>query len=154
MLYVIRRGKHRPDGWLWRALCSFRFRTPQSARVRFRFTPSCWYPVQRGVNDQLNKLYGFSRGFHHTNSVRIVWRPGAELNTFEVFIYEYIDGQPPPPEEELRHLLTARAYLEYVHKLAPSRPYKGWGYLLWPHFEGPDQRGAPAEMAIYLEAQH
>lgn len=42
--------------------------------------------------DQINKLYGFSEGFHHWNSARIGWRCIDGVN-IELFAYAYVNGE-------------------------------------------------------------
>jgi hypothetical protein len=151
--YTIPRGHHRPRGWFFRAFCSLLWRAPEAIELQVLFTRSCWYSVTPGVNDQLQKLVGYSRGPHHQNSTRIVWRPDGTPDRpgFALFVYEYQKGSTPPPEEQLE-LITV-AYPDEVNNLLPLYGIDtgpSWGYRLWPHFEGPDNAGAPHTMTLYL----
>jgi len=57
---------------------------------RVYFYPNCKYQLSENY-DQVNKLFGFSEGFHHWNSARIGWRcTDGEL--IELVAYAYIDG--------------------------------------------------------------
>lgn len=56
-----------------------------------KFTNSCIYEFDDGYRG-VNKLFGFSIGFHHNNSFRFGWRPNKNLDKIEVVGYEYIGG--------------------------------------------------------------
>lgn len=145
----IRKGQHRPDGAWCRALSGLYLSAPEAFVLQVMFTPSCWYKVTPGVNDQLQKLGGYSRGWHHQNSTRLVWCPTQVRPYFDVLLYEYRDGVRPS-NEACEHLATVKACelatLPEVH-LTDRGPR--WGYRLGPHFEGPNQTGAPHEMVLY-----
>lgn len=56
------------------------------------FTESCRYDL--GSSDQLdwNKLFGWSYGLHHKNSIRVGWRYFKEQDCIELSLYCYING--------------------------------------------------------------
>jgi hypothetical protein len=148
--YTIPRGHHRPQGWFFRALCSFLWRRPHFMQVDVMFADDCWYEVTRGVNDQLQKLVGYSRGHHHQNSKRIAWLPDDNVGRFRLYRYDYVKGKLPPPREHCT--LIGIVCVGQVTRHVVNRVYEGpwWGYRLWPHFEGPDNAGAPQSMTLYL----
>jgi hypothetical protein len=147
--HLIRQGQHRPQGALCRALTAPYLRAPEAFVLHVLLTHSCWYEVVPGVNDQLHKLGGYSRGLHHHNSTRLVWRPAKSWPHFELFVYEYRDGRRPT-NDACEHWCTVNAdelritEIVYVTDRGPS-----WGYRLGPHFEGPDGAGAPHDMLLY-----
>ena len=57
---------------------------------RVYFYPNCKYQLSENY-DQVNKLFGFSEGFHHWNSARIGWRC-TDGEFIELIAYAYIDG--------------------------------------------------------------
>lgn len=59
--------------------------------VRVYFMPNCKYQLLENY-DQVNKLFGFSEGFHHWNSARIGWRC-VDGENIELLAYCYINGQ-------------------------------------------------------------
>ncbi len=61
-----------------------------SETVKVYFQSNCIYKLTENY-DQINKLYGFSEGFHHWNSARIGWRC-VDGKKIELLAYAYIDG--------------------------------------------------------------
>lgn len=57
---------------------------------RIYFYPNCKYQLSENYG-QVNKLFGFSEGFHHWNSARIGWRC-TDGEFIELMAYAYIDG--------------------------------------------------------------
>jgi hypothetical protein len=56
-----------------------------------KFDNDCLYQLKENY-DQINKLYGFSTGFHHHNSARFGWRC-VDNETIEILAYCYINGK-------------------------------------------------------------
>jgi len=56
------------------------------------FTESCRYDVGRDQSD-INKLFGFSLGMHHKNSVRVGWRYVPNVDAIEIVTYIYRQGE-------------------------------------------------------------
>lgn len=54
------------------------------------FDASCLYEPLDSEHDY-NKLFGWSFGFHHRNSVRVGWR--SQGNQIELILYVYEDGK-------------------------------------------------------------
>lgn len=62
-----------------------------SNSMRVFFKKNCTYKLEENF-DQVNKLFGFSEGFHHWNSARIGWR-SIDGETIELIAYCYINGK-------------------------------------------------------------
>ena len=62
---------------------------PFSITKRFKFTESTIYYFDDDDQYDVNKLFGFSVGMHHNNSVRFGWRPNSDLSKIEIVGYEY-----------------------------------------------------------------
>lgn len=58
---------------------------------RVYFLPACKYQLSKNY-DQVNKLFGFSQGFHHWNSARIGWNC-TDGENIELFAYCYTNGK-------------------------------------------------------------
>jgi hypothetical protein len=129
--------------------------------------------IYRNDNDGWMKLCGFSRGHHHENSFRFVWRCWDEC--LEIAAYCYINGFRQEknllwcftkkidfPSKVLLKisfmypLVIVTAYSETEKEQASFKiPYNlpSFGYLLTPHFENPKtpQTGAPHDIYLPLE---
>lgn len=57
----------------------------------FKFTETAIYHFYDDDQHDVNKLFGFSFGWHHKNSVRFGWRPTDDLTKIEIVGYEYIN---------------------------------------------------------------
>ena len=63
-------------------------------KIQFRFDKNCIYQVDE-KNDFTNKLFGWSYGMHHKNSIRVGWRPAFDAETskkIDLFFYSYNNG--------------------------------------------------------------
>lgn len=58
---------------------------------RVNFTNSCVYKLSENY-DQVNKLFGFSEGYHHWNSARFGWRC-TDGENIELLAYCYVNGK-------------------------------------------------------------
>lgn len=58
----------------------------------YEFTDSCRYDTGVDQSDK-NKLFGWSFGLHHTNSVRIGWCYCPDTDTIDLCLYLYINKQ-------------------------------------------------------------
>ena len=78
---IIKKNTHyaRPLQLLKKLLC-IRICKSRKMSCEVVFTESCRYNVGKDQSD-INKLFGFSIGMHHKNSVRVGWRyvPSADL---------------------------------------------------------------------------
>jgi hypothetical protein len=137
----------------------------------FNFSNSAIYQFSDADQLDVNKLYGFSIGFHHVNSFRFGWRPNKDLTKIEIVGYEYHNKIRIPTisicEVELNkwykyeityipstneiqyvvmdseNIITKRSSIELKHKLS-------WGYKLYLYFGG--NKKAPHDIIIYSES--
>ena len=138
--------------------------------MRVYFLPNCTYQLSTNY-DQVNKLFGFSEGYHHWNSARIGWRC-TDGEKIELLAYAYINGQ-----RIIKPMITCRPETwvfcniqnqpsKYIFKaLDPSgnnitvsidKPkkisiysfFKLFIYRLFPYFGG--SISAPHDMKLYL----
>lgn len=151
----------------------FLYRNKQRTIVyskRAYFTTSCLYRLNENY-DQVNKLFGFSEGYHHWNSARIGWRCVDGVN-IELLAYCYIDG-----ERIIKPLLACKPNTwvfcniqnqdsRYIFKAFNSKEklasvvveknskrsfysfFKLFIYNLYPYFGG--KISAPRDMNIYM----
>ena len=63
-----------------------------SRKAKFKFTESCLFNLVDEDQHDVNKLFGFSIGFHHNTSFRFGWRPILSKRKIEIVAYEYHDG--------------------------------------------------------------
>jgi hypothetical protein len=86
--WIIKKGKHYSLSNFWTRLnLKFKDRT---VKYEFSLDSSCWFPNTNDDDWDINKLFGFSYGMHHTDSTRIGWRPYFDTeNKFDLFIYNY-----------------------------------------------------------------
>jgi len=161
VVYKIKKGTHGPwyDWSLHLGMNSF--------KIKAKFTESCIYDkIDR--EDDLNKLYGFSLGRHHHNSVRIGWRPSRKFkNEIEIWSYLYINSERT---YRLLKTVTIDEWHEYdvhwskglitiritdpsrvdnVYSFAAALPKTKVGYMLFPFFGG--QAPAPHNMKLYIK---
>jgi hypothetical protein len=143
-------------------------------KFRFMFTQECAYPIQPNDTDDfdINKLCGFSHGYHHHNSVRFGWLPSLkEPGKIELYRYVYNHGKRIP---DYIPIATVNTKEWYDGELVASKLYKQalfvvkkdglgitsastayetpavtWGYALDPYFGG--DYTAPHDMGIYLD---
>lgn len=62
----------------------------------YMFTDSCLYDLKDEDQGDVNKLFGYSLGLHHNNSLRFGWRANLTDKTIEIVAYEY--------RNKLRHI--------------------------------------------------
>jgi hypothetical protein len=134
------------------------------------FTDSAMYYFDDDDQHDVNKLFGFSFGLHHNNSVRFGWRPNADLTKMEIVGYEYVNKVRIPTipigEVELnKTYLYQLVYngksnqimyvifdgdIEYLtsHPITLSKKCS-LGYRLYLYFGG--NKKAPHDIIIYLK---
>lgn len=132
------------------------------------FSDSAIYKFDDEDQHDVNKLFGFSLGWHHKNSVRFGWRPNCDLSRIEIVGYEYINGLRlstiPICEVDLnkvyKYRLTYNHQLERIeywisdgdnqnatcHPVSIKRKYT-LGYKLGLYFGG--NKKAPHDIIIY-----
>jgi hypothetical protein len=93
MIYEVIKGSH------YFSPKKIKFFIGNKLKKQIKFTKSCLYQDKPFIN----KLFGFSRGYHHHNSVRFGWRP-TDHNKIELLAYMYINGKRIKEEEQDIHL--------------------------------------------------
>lgn len=89
----IRKGNHYPFPRFAIGLPKWVSRNkPTSMAKKFYFTESCLYDLKDEDQHDVNKLFGFSIGWHHKTSFRFGWRAILETKQIEVVAYEYHDN--------------------------------------------------------------
>lgn len=168
MWYTIKEGRHRASPL---SLGLHLGREEDTYEVMF--DESCRYDL--GDIDQLdyNKLFGWSYGMHHNNSIRVGWRYNLYQEQIELVLYMYKDGQRVdmeylhtvfvPLNTKIKIRLTnawgkpalaifSKTYSKYTidmadYKLIPE--YKPtWGYNLGLYFGG--DKPAPHDMKVWM----
>jgi hypothetical protein len=85
MTYTIKKGRHyschRP-----------KLHRGDSMRIKFRFMDGCWFPLDVRDDSAINKLCGWSMGYHHRNSIRCGWTPNNKAGDIDLFFYLYNGG--------------------------------------------------------------
>lgn len=157
--FLIFKGNHKSIG---RRLKLYFGKKRKPIQRWVKFDINCNYTTVMKENQKdINKLFGYSFGFHHKNSVRFGWRSdGKEI---EIVSYVYRDGKRINEWDENIHvaniecgkfylfeiemvngkyLLTVKDdddklmgvnHLEHGKKLFPI------GYHLWPYFGGDEK---------------
>lgn len=137
------------------------------------FTSSTMYFFNDEDQHDVNKLFGFSVGYHHNNSFRFGWRPNDDLTKMEIVGYEYHDGIRIPTipicEVDLNRwyrydmiyfsITREVKYCVYdedgnticaeEHSSIKLKHIINFGYRLYLYFGG--NKRAPHDMTIYME---
>lgn len=137
---------------------------------RVMFSKQCTYKLSENY-DQVNKLFGFSEGFHHWNSARFGWRC-VDGETIEILAYCYVNG-----ERIIKPMMKCKAdswifcnlqnkkdkyvfrtldiknngFVVYINKSTKRSFYtlfKVFIYKLFPYFGG--KIPAPQDMKIFM----
>lgn len=166
MWYKIKEGKHRAYPLsLGIHLCKIQ------ELYEVIFDDSCRYDLGSIDQEDTNKLFGWSYGLHHNNSVRVGWRYNKESDDIELLLYIYEDGKRDIIELEQLNIpigekwylsLASNSYgvsLDVRHKndetvygraYSINRVFKPkWGYNLGLWFGG--NNSAPKDMRIWLK---
>ena len=158
--YVIKKGKHYSKLKKGIRFPKFNF-GKQSFRIEVVFMPECSHlPFNDEDDYDINKLYGFSWGMHHTNSYRIGWRSDGKGGII-LSNYYYVDGKRKyedictvPTNRnvtidfEKGHVCVNTLQDRWTSKVALNMR-TGWGYYLYPYFGG--NKTAPDTMEILLK---
>ena len=167
---TIRKNKRRPR-WSFEFLPTLIRKNKDYKITKYiGFTDSAIYQFNDDDQHDVNKLFGFSFGWHHNNSVRFGWRPNEDLTKIEIVGYEYINklrvSTIPIHEVELnwvyRYELKYNSefnMIEYkisdgdsqfstMHPITLKKEYN-WGYKLGLYFGG--NKKAPHNMDFYIQ---
>jgi len=164
MLYYLKENSHNFSPK------KFKLFTGRELEYIVNFDDTCLYDLQSNDQLDINKLFGFSKGYHHSYSVRFGWRPVYEK--IEILAYIYRNGKRVSEYEEDIHLGFIETNKFYKFKIQlkngnanfiiktennelitlRSFPFSykfNLGYLLNPYFGG--NQKAPHEMFITLK---
>jgi len=92
----------------------------------YMFTGSCLYDLKDEDQGDVNKLFGYSLGLHHNNSLRFGWRANLKNATIEIVAYEYhnkVRSVTPICEVKLNEWYTYD-----IH-------YNGYGQVIYTVYE-------------------
>jgi hypothetical protein len=166
MKIKILKNKHYPFPYFFTALPKWVGDNTVMKR-QFMFDESCLYDLHSEDQLDINKLFGFSIGWHHHTSFRFGWRPNIE-NKIEIFCYEYQDGIRQKPiklcevdiNKWIRFQLTysstgiIKYFISYGNDFywfydspVNIRKKTGLGYTLGLYFGG--NQKAPHDIIIY-----
>lgn len=161
MIYVIKQGSHYSRHWP-----KLHFGTRKES-IQFRFMDGCWIRPEEPDDFAISKLFGWSYGHHHRDSVRVGWTPNKEAGKIDLFFYTYNDDlqhDEPFATVEVGQqcilevwLFKGRAFfslerndLDTIMDSVPFQiPWFKWGYYLFPYFGG--KKTAPVTTKIELE---
>ncbi len=160
--WTIKKGRHYSFSNIFSRLHFWRGTSPGSVKplwVPFSIDASCYYQYKNTDDLDINKLFGFSFGKHHENSIRIGWKPNFRMtNHFDLVFYLYNDGKRITESFATIHKagveytikiecikslnfvsfeLISPSGLSITKKTVPFKfPDKKWGYFLWFYFGG------------------
>ena len=97
MKKTIKKNTRRPFPWFNLPLLVFLKKGhTYSITKDIMFTDSAIYYFDDDDQFDVNKLFGFSCGYHHNNSFRFGWRPNIDLTKMEIVGYEYFNSVRTP----------------------------------------------------------
>ena len=156
--YKIKEGKH---------FSGFRVSPTYNKNVsnyEVTFTKSCIYDLHNVDQLDVNKLFGLSYLYHHTNSARFGWR--AEGDKIQINVYCYRNGERYMKDMclldvdktysmELRNIgdyyefeIKDATSVYYCYAKIPKPKTPKFGYKLWPYFGGNET--VPHDMEILM----
>lgn len=170
MKKVIQKNKRRPFPYLNPIIPVLINKNKDYSITRyFKFTETAIYRFYDDDQHDVNKLFGFSFGWHHKNSVRFGWRPTKDLTKIEIVGYEYINKLRVPTipicdvelnkwyKYELKYKGGVFGQIEYhvtdgekqfgtIHPIVLRNKFN-LGYRLFLYFGG--NKKAPHDILIY-----
>lgn len=89
MIFKIKKNKHYSNRFIYKLFNLFNL----DRRIKFKvmFNESSYYNLGNPNQSDINKLFGFSNGLHHKNSVRFGWNPVSK-DSVAIYSYCYING--------------------------------------------------------------
>lgn len=115
------------------------------------FSKDCIYDDTTSHKFDVNKLFGFSIGYHHNNSYRFGWNViGGQI---DIHAYSYVNKKRViqqicsiNPEKEYKFSIIVKDSkvifniidedFNLSQTIISTTPKKIWGYKLWPYFGG------------------
>lgn len=159
--YKIEKGKHRSGYYFY----PYFFKNKMIG-VSY-FDDSCLYHIEGNDKKDINKLVGFSVGYHRNNSCRIGWRC-MDNKVIELFIYVYNNGKRIYPSKYIGNIkpfekiyfsienvenywvVNAKLGNEQTKEYHIEKNINNFniGYKLYPYFGG--NKKAPHTMNIFM----
>jgi len=170
MKIKIRKNKHYPFPYFFIPIPKWISKNKiTSMKRRYWFDESCLYDLHDEDQLDINKLFGFSIGWHHNTSFRFGWRANLIDKKIEIFAYEYQDKIRQKPifidSVELNNWVTfelsylsSKNFVRYsvmdkkrITRYNPVNIKKknGLGYTLGLYFGG--NKKAPQDIHISIE---
>lgn len=159
MNYLIKKGKHSASGLHFGFHCNKKIYDRKVI-----FSKECWWDKPRNNDDyDINKLCGFSYGFHKKNSLRIGWVPdfknkneiilfGYWYNNSSQHFFKYITSIPVETEFDIEIVCgKEKAYFKTNKTIVSidfKKPKCKFGYNLFPFFGG--NNTSPNDMYIKI----
>ena len=159
--YIIRKDQHRSGLY-------FSPHFGKSTEIKkVIFSDRCWYDKINEDSLDINKLFGFSHGLHHNNSVRFGWIPDfSNRNKIQIWSYLYHKGIR---KFDLICTVDCREVHQYKISIIDNRVFFAindlegnllgelnyefstkfkWGYNLFPYFGGDNT--SPKDLDIII----
>lgn len=92
MIQIIPKGFRYPFPWFGIFKPILLGKKDYVVKREIEFTSSAMYYFADHDQFDVNKLFGFSVGWHHNTSFRFGWRPNTDLTKVEIVVYEYANG--------------------------------------------------------------
>lgn len=104
------------------------------------FTESCRYELNNGDQNDVNKLFGFGYGWHHTDSDRIGWRYNPKTDKIEIVAYCYSNGKRLPTKPLMEIEIEKEVFLKL--EVFIYRKWRSVGFTANNHYIG---KGMPTK---------
>lgn len=156
MIYIIFKDKHYSDERKLKLHSGIR-----DLSFHFIFHKNCWYDYKDDNSWDINKLYGYSLGYHKKNSIRIGWRPDFYIkNKIDLFVFTHNDGVISFDEigsvwtDKMNYIKISnyktiyKVYFNGEEKWSGIFNHCRFGYMLYPYFGGNNK--APQTMEIEI----
>jgi hypothetical protein len=162
MTFTILEGNHYSNRFCYKLVNFFNFKRSLKYKVKFNSTGIYSLPEEDQMD--INKLFGFSVGMHHTNSARFGWNcSGYKINLYS---YCYINGERMSTflrsididkEYQLELVDAKDKYIftvirnssKLTYTIAKPEIKSSISYNLWPYFGG--NCPAPRNVDIQLK---
>jgi hypothetical protein len=158
MLRITKQGNRRPD-----LIIGLHTGLTEEEYI-VEFSESCKYTFDSPNQYDWNKLFGWSYGWHHDNSVRVGWRY-IEDNDIQLTIYQYVNGMRVDHHTHINVPIgrPIKVKLSVVRGLPILLVRDGgrtvrmegvetkvkWGYLLGMYFGGDEVAPHDIEICMY-----
>lgn len=162
MIFKIKKNNHFSNNFFYKLFNFFNFKR----KIKFKviFDESSYYDLNNPNQLDINKLFGFSIGYHHKNSARFGWN-SVSKDCVAIYSYCYVNGI-----RKTNFMTNININSEYTMSIVDRNFYYffsiidsngniirdnvsknnifGIGYNLWPYFGGDEK--APHNIEINL----